>query len=78
MPKPHKHRYNVRTEWRAREYKGDVVTGIQLRSFGQSVWLRADELRRIARELDRLADDHDSASTGEIPQSRPNRKKVQP
>lgn len=76
MPKPHKHRYNVRTEWRTREYKGDVVTGIQLRSFGQSVWLRADELRRIALELDRLADEHDSASTGQIAQSRPNRKET--
>lgn len=71
MPKPYKHRFNVRTEWRAREYKGDVVTGIQLRSFGQSVWLRADELRRIARELDRLADDHDSAAQ----ETRPNRER---
>lgn len=59
-----RHRYNVRTEWRAREYKGDVVTGVHLRSHGQSVWLRADELRRIARELDRLANAY-ALNTGE-------------
>lgn len=60
-----RHRYNVRTEWRAREYSGDVVTGVQLRSHGQSVWLRAEELRRVAQELLRLADDHAAASNRE-------------
>lgn len=76
MTEQNRHRFNVRTEWHAREYGGDVVTGVQLRSFGQSVWLRADELRRIALELDRLADEHDSASPGQIAQSRPNRKET--
>ncbi|WP_282857485.1 hypothetical protein [Pseudoclavibacter helvolus] len=69
---------HFKTQWRARTYGDRVVTGVQLRSFGQSTWLDVSELRCIARELDRLADDHDSASTAEIPQSRPNRKKVQP
>lgn len=52
---------HFKTQWRARTYGDRVVTGVQLRSFGQSTWLDASELRAVARELNRLADAHSDA-----------------